>query len=209
MLEKQFHTDNATVVPVVLESLCSQVEGKNDSAKRMVGIEWLQWGNAYVVHAKEGTAFDRINLPNPLVINGKGNFIGRQGKSPTSFISTHLYLKSLDCISISQQLILSRIPMTGPIIDSGGAAATLKTDKQYQYSCLLSFTCLSLSPDPAENSRRGHFISLTAVDRSAANSCAGESCFILLRTFSSCYLFQKSVKVQSSANTIHLLSSFQ
>lgn len=35
--------------------------------------------------------------------------------------------------------------MTGPIIDSGGAAATLKTDKQYQYSCLLSFTCLSLS----------------------------------------------------------------
>lgn len=126
--------------------------------KRMVGIEWFAVGKCLCCACEGGTAFCRINLPNPLVINGKGNFIGRQGKSPTSFISTHLYLKSLDCISISQQLILSRIPMTAPIIDSGGVAATLKTDKQYQYSCLLSFTCLSLSPALAGNSRRGHFI---------------------------------------------------
>lgn len=44
--------------------------------------------------------------------------------------------------------------MTGPIIDSGGAPATLKTDKQYQSSCLLELTGLSLSPDLMETPTR-------------------------------------------------------
>lgn len=102
-------------------------------------------------------------------------------KIPASFISTHL-LKSLDCISISRQLILSRIPMTGPIIDNGGEAATLKTDKQYQYSCLLAFACLSLSADLAGNSNRGHFIRPRQFTGLLANSHTGDK-FCISRTF--------------------------
>lgn len=92
---------------------------KKTAEKRTLGNKWFgQEKKSFCCAYEGGIASYRINLPNPVVINGKGNFVGHQRKVIAS--PTHLYPKTLDCISISQQLIAGWIPMTDSIIESAG-----------------------------------------------------------------------------------------